>query len=46
MKTIIEPTNNINSLSKTLGESRLASNNFGFHPRGLINNEPQQPTII
>jgi len=37
---------NINPLSKTLGESRLASSNLGFHPRGLINNEPQQPTII
>jgi hypothetical protein len=39
-------TNTINPLSKTLGESRLASSNLGFHPRGLINNEPQQPTII
>lgn len=39
-------TNTINPLSKTLGESRPASSNIGFHPRGLINNEPQQPTII
>ena len=26
--------------------SRGASQNLGFHPRGLINNELQQPTII
>ena len=38
-------TNN-NPLSNTIGESRPASSNLGFHPRGLINNEPQQPTII
>ena len=39
-----EPNNN--PLSNTVGESRPASSNLGFHPRGLINNEPQQPTII
>ena len=39
-----EPNNN--PLSNTIGESRPASSNIGFHPRGLINNEPQQPTII
>ena len=39
-----EPNNN--PLSNTIGESRPASSNLGFHPRGLINNEPQQPTII
>ena len=37
---------NSNPLSNTIGESRAASQNLGFHPRGLINNEPQQPTII
>ena len=26
--------------------SRPSSQNLGFHPRGLINNESQQPTII
>ena len=26
--------------------SRGSSQNLGFHPRGLINNEPQQPTVI
>ena len=35
-----------NPLSNTIGLSRPASENLGFHPRGLINNEPQQPTII
>jgi hypothetical protein len=39
-----EPNNN--PLSNTIGASRPASSNIGFHPRGLINNEPQQPTII
>jgi hypothetical protein len=39
-----EDNNNINSLSNTIGASRPASSNLGFHPRGLINNEPQQPT--
>ena len=37
---------NNNPLSNTIGLSRPASENLGFHPRGLINNEPQQPTII
>ena len=40
-----EETNN-NPLSNTIGLSRPSSQNLGFHPRGLINNEPQQPTII
>ena len=35
-----------NSGSNTIGESRPASSNLGVHPRVLINNEPQQPTII
>jgi len=39
-----EPNNN--PLSNTIGLSRQTSQNIGFHPRGLINNEPQQPTII
>ena len=39
-----EPNNN--PLSNTIGLSRPSSQNLGFHPRGLINNEPQQPTII
>ena len=26
--------------------SRPASQNLGFHPRGLIDNQPQQPTVI
>jgi hypothetical protein len=33
-------------LSNTLGLTRPSSQNIGFHPRGLINNEPQQPTIM
>ena len=33
-----------NPLSNTIG--RPASQNLGFHPRGLIDNQPQQPTII
>ena len=37
---------NNNTLSNTIGVSRPASQNLGFHPRGLVNNEPQQPTII
>ena len=36
---------NNNPLS-TSNISRSSSQNLGFHPRGLINNEPQQPTII
>ena len=40
-----EESNN-NPLSNTIGLSRPSSQNLGFHPRGLINNEPQQPTII
>ena len=40
-----EETNN-NPLSNTIGLSRPSSQNLGFHPRGLINNEPQKPTII
>ena len=40
-----EETNN-NPLSNTIGLSRPSSQNLGFHPRGLINNEPQQPTVI
>ena len=39
-----EPINN--PLSDVMGVTRPASQNLGFHPRGLINNEPQQPTII
>ena len=37
---------NDNPLSNTIGVSRPASQNIGFHPRGLIDNQPQQPTII
>jgi hypothetical protein len=33
-------TNSMNAIS------RGASQNLGFHPRGLINNEIQQPTIV
>ena len=33
-----------NKMSSNL--SRGSSQNLGFHPRGLINNELQQPTII
>ena len=40
-----EPNNN--PLSNSVNAiSRKASSNLGFHPRGLINNEMQQPTII
>ena len=39
-----EPVNN--PLSDVMGITRPASQNLGFHPRGLINNEPQQPTVI
>ena len=39
-----EPINK--PLSDVMGVTRPASQNLGFHPRGLINNEPQQPTII
>ena len=39
-----EPINN--PLSDVMGVTRPASQNLGFHPRGLINNEPQQPTVI
>jgi hypothetical protein len=39
-------TPNDNQLSNSKGVSRPSSQNLGFHPRGLINNEPQQPTII
>lgn len=35
-----------NTLSSTMSISRPASQNIGFHPRGLIENQPQQPTII
>ena len=35
-----------NPLSNTIGLSRPASENLGFHPRWLINNEQQQPTVI
>jgi len=35
-----------NSLSNTMSISRPSSQNIGFHPRGLIDNQPQQPTII
>ena len=42
IKSKIEPVNNNNALSNTIGESKPASSNLGFHPRGLINNEPQQ----
>jgi len=35
-----------NPLSKSIGISRSASQNLGFHPRGLIDNQPQQPTLI
>ena len=34
------PLSNLNQISKG------ASQNIGFHPRGLINNEIQQPSII
>ena len=34
------PLSNLNQISKS------ASQNIGFHPRGLINNEIQQPSII
>ena len=34
------PLSNLNQISKS------ASQNLGFHPRGLINNEIQQPSII
>jgi len=34
------------ALSNTIGISRPSSQNLGFHPRGLIDNQPQQPTII
>ena len=37
---------NDNPLSNTIGVSRPASQNLGFHPRGLVDNQPQQPTII
>ena len=37
---INNPLSNSNQLSKG------ASQNLGFHPRGLINNEPQQSTIM
>ena len=37
------PLNNNNSLNRI---RRGVSNNVGFHPRGLINNEIQQPTIV
>jgi hypothetical protein len=38
---------NINPLSNSVNAiSRGASSNLGFHPRGLINNEIQQPTIV
>ena len=35
-----------NPLSNNIGVSRPSSQNLGFHPRGLIDNQPQQPTII
>ena len=38
-----EPNNNPLSIN---GISRPSSQNLGFHPRGLINNEIQQPTIV
>ena len=41
-----KPEPNNNPLSNTIGLSRPSSQNLGFHPRGLINNEPQQPTLI
>jgi myosin heavy subunit len=46
-KTTVKPPNT-NPLSNSINDnfSRGASQNLGFHPRGLINNEPQQPTII
>ena len=38
---------NYNPLSNSVNAvSRGASHNLGFHPRGLINNEIQQPTIV
>ncbi len=44
-KPKIEPNNN--PLSKSVNAiSRPSSQNIGFHPRGLINNEIQQPTIV
>ena len=40
-----EPNNN--PLSNSVNAiSRGSSQNLGFHPRGLINNEIQQPTIV
>ena len=40
-----EPNNN--PLSNSVNAiSRKTSSNLGFHPRGLINNEIQQPTIV
>ena len=30
----------------TMDVSRSSSQNLGFHPRGLIDNQPQQPTLI
>jgi hypothetical protein len=40
-----EPSNK--PLSNSMNSiSRGASQNLGFHPRGLINNEIQQPTIV
>ena len=40
-----EPNNN--PLSNSINSlSRGSSQNLGFHPRGLINNEIQQPTIV
>ena len=35
-----------NPLSNSIGVSRPSSQNLGFHPRGLVDNAPQQPTII
>ena len=35
-----------NPLSKSIGISRPASQNLGFHPRGLVDNQPQRPTLI
>ena len=41
-----EPTNNNPLSNNNMSISKPSSSNIGFHPRGLINNEMQQPTII
>jgi len=43
-KTNLEPNKPLSNSMNAI--SRGASQNLGFHPRGLVNNEIQQPTII